>query len=185
MSREQLMMLLNNLFTEEVEQLKMVLRGQRVGQEISERVNQILKHSTVKDLEKLKELLFGTETDQPGDLNSIPEIGSDDERIEIAEGVFFIKKRTKIVENEGAIGRTNDFHAYFCGHSPEINPSYAIDIFRHVVCSDCIRWCSPGRHLCCKRDSKELNNGEWACDYHRGIRRILRKPKSLRRLKNE
>jgi hypothetical protein len=180
MSRDQLLTLLNILHPEEVEQLKMVLRGQHQNQEISERVNQILKHSTVKDLEQLKELLFGSKTDQPGDLNSTPEIGSDDERIVTPRGKVFKRKHIKIDEIEGKLGRIHDIQVYFCGHSPENNPSYVVDIFEHIVCSDCIRWCSPGRHFCCRRDSKQLSNGDYACDYHRGIRKFLRKPKFIK-----
>ena len=96
---------------------------------------------------------------------------ADCEVYEIAEN-----QRTEIIENNGKLGRISELKVWDCGHSQTSNPIGGICSFGHVVCKYCLRWCDRGRHPCCVLDSKLLWSGKRACDYHRGLNILIKKP---------
>lgn len=123
----------------------------------------------------LQEQELGQDTGT-GDMS---EIGFDVTRTIVTEGnepSYFENQRTEIIENNGRLGRISELKVWDCGHSQAANPIGGVDSFGHTVCKYCIRWCDRGRHSCCVLDSKLLWSGKRACDYHRGLNRLIKKP---------
>lgn len=115
----------------------------------------------------IEELLEGLNSDQDN------QTGFDITRTMISQDNFFENNKIEIIDNNGQLGIIRSESVWHCGHSQKTYPLGGIDSFGHVVCTQCIRYCDRGRHLCCVMDSKVLSNGLIVCDYHSGIWRFF------------
>jgi hypothetical protein len=116
----------------------------------------------------IEELLAGLNSNQD-DLMSF-----DIARTMISKDNYFENSRVDITDNNGQLGTVRSESVWHCGHSQKAYPLGGIDSFGHVVCTQCIRYCDRGRHLCCVMDSKFLSNGLTVCDFHCGIWRFIK-----------
>ncbi len=96
-------------------------------------------------------------------------LGFDITRTQISKDNYFEHSKTEIIDQQGQLGTIREYNVWHCGHSPRTHELGGIDSFGHVVCTDCLRFCDVGRHLCCVMDSRILANGLLVCDCHRGI----------------
>jgi len=141
-----------------------------------EEILMLLSRMQPQDIDLMRSILLGEESGKDTGMGDVSEIGFDITRTVVTEGEepsYFVNKRTDIIEDSGRLGRIKELKVWDCGHS-QYYPFGGIDSFGHTVCKHCIRWCDRGQHTCCVLDSKLLRSGKRACDYHRGLNRILR-----------
>jgi hypothetical protein len=137
----------------------------------------LLSRMNPDDVEMIRQILFEQDLEQDAGMAEIQEIGFDIARTRITNREHFENTRTEIFQQpDGRIARIQDVNVWDCGHSQFHNEFGGIDAFGHVVCKNCLRWCDRGKHPCCVLDSVVFENGERACDKHRGFLWFFRKP---------
>ncbi len=116
----------------------------------------------------LEEILGGSISNQDNQL------GFEIAQTMISKNKYFVHSRVDIVDKDGQLGTVRSENVWHCGHSQKTYELGGVDSFGHVVCTQCIRYCDRGRHLCCVMDSKILANGLIVCDFHSGIWRFIK-----------